>query len=867
MNMRRVVKKTLAALAAVAGLACPALAAEQPYDVALEYIESDGTQYLDTGLVLSNDVSVSLSFALVSGTDWYSKVFGSRDAASSRNISCVFQYGGLLVDFNNGDCLTYRASPEQDAADPWRRMDILISSAVRHVNRHSPPQHLGGNENNNTAVFHTSYTVRIFDIAGPDGTPKNWNKVAGRLYSLTISAGDVPLRDYQPCIKAGVVGLYDRVTRTFLKPEEGNPLIPGPVVVTPPQDVVRDEGAPAFRVLPAVHDVDYIESDGVAYLDTGLKLTSSMSVDIVFSLPAAVEGLSSGIFGSRSSATSKNIALSSFGSMITVDFSNAGSYDSYRAQCFGYSSGLVYSVHLGADSRVVRVYETGVSQASNTNVWSGAFETPTSAYVFKTGGTDWKTPAAKVYSLVITDGSEVIRDYRPCSSNGIACLHDRVGGGFLCNANPNGGVLKAGPAREVPRDESLTVDGTTATGQLELTDLGQGAVACDIYAVTKQAPDYDYAVAYLESDGANCIDTGLVISNDMEVTITYAITDFSNGPAGVFGSRSDVNTCNVAISYADSSRISCDFVSGGSYETYRVSLHPTTLKKVYTSILSAQKRSLGGYSNDELMPVTGWCTPGTAWIFGTQNAGWRYAKARLYALRIEQGGKTIRDYQPCVKDTVPCLFDRIERTFLYNSGSSGHPFRAGEQLDPSDRDYIDGGWRDGARSGVVTTLVCSANCPTSKLFTIPNLQPGTRYACQFLAVNRTGESRCPAVEGQSYAFTTKGEAATLALSYGLTRSSRLALTVKRTEGTGATRLHAVYGTACAGDDETLWEHDEVVGSFAADETEVEVKSPRLVPGVNYLRLYTEDGAWSQTILVPGTGLGQKDVCGLMLLLK
>lgn len=867
MNVKRVVKKTLATAAAVAGLSCPALAAEQPYDVALEYVESDGKQCLDTGLVLSNDVSVSLSFALVSGTNWFSKVFGGRDAASSRNISCVFQYGGLLVDFNNGDCLTYRASPALDATDPWRRMDILISSAVRHVNKHSPPQHLGGNKNLNTAVFHTSATARIFDIAGSDETLKTWSKAVGRLYSLTISAGDVPLRDYQPGIKAGVVGLYDRVTRTFLKPEEGNPLIPGPVVVTPMQDVFRDEGAPAFRVLPAVHDVDYIESDGVAYLDTGLKLTSSMSVDIVLSLPDAVAGLSSGIFGSRSSASSKNIALSSFGSTITADFSDTGSYDNYRAQCSSYSSGLVYAVHLGADSRVVREYETGVSQASKTTLWSGDFETPTSAYVFKTGGTTWATPAARVYSLVIKDGSEAIRDYRPCSSNGIACLHDRIGGGFLCNANPNGGVLKAGPAREVPRDEGLAVDGTTATGQLELTDLGQGAGACDIYAVTKQAPDYDYAVAYLESDGANCIDTGLVISNDMEVTITYAITDFSNGPAGVFGSRSDVNTCNVAISYADSSRISCDFVSGGSYETYRVTLLPTTLEKVYTSILSAQKRSLGGYSNDELMPVTGWCTPGTAWIFGTQNVDWRYAKARLYALRIKQGGRTIRDYQPCVKDDVPCLFDRVERTFLYNSGASGHPFKAGERLELSDQDFIDGGWRDGARSGVVTTLVCSANCPTSKLFTIPNLQPGTHYACQFMAVNGAGESRCPAVEGQSYAFTTKGESATLALSYGLTRSSRLALTVKRAEGTGTTRIHAVYGAAYAGDDEALWEQDEVIGSFAADETEVEVKSPRLVPGVNYLRLYTEDGAWSQTILVPGTGLRQKDAFGLLLLLR
>lgn len=45
-------KRLLAIMLCAGGLLA---GAAEPYDAALEYIESDGTQYLDTGLVLSND--------------------------------------------------------------------------------------------------------------------------------------------------------------------------------------------------------------------------------------------------------------------------------------------------------------------------------------------------------------------------------------------------------------------------------------------------------------------------------------------------------------------------------------------------------------------------------------------------------------------------------------------------------------------------------------------------------------------------------------------------------------------------------------------------------------------------------------------
>ena len=57
-----------------------------------------------------------------------------------------------------------------------------------------------------------------------------------------------------------------------------------------------------------------------------------------------------------------------------------------------------------------------------------------------------------------------------------------------------------------------------------------------------------------------------------------------------------------------------------------------------------------------------------------------------------------------------------------------------------------------------------------------------------------------------------------------------------------------------------------LGSFAAGEAEIVVDTPFLQADTNYLRAFTADGEWSETVFIPETGFVP---CrqGLMLLLR
>ena len=843
-------------------------AATQPYDEALEYIESDGSQYMDTGLVLSNDVTVTLSFAATKSYVNTGKVFGGRDSATSRSISCFFNSSGIYVDFNDSVALDYRAStPVQN--DPFCRWDVEISALRRIASPRSNLISPKKNEKFCPDEFSTSATARIFDLSGTDAGMKAAAKVSARLYSLTITNSTGVLRDYQPCRKDGVVGLYDRATKEFLAPAAGV-LAAGPTIDTPACDVTYADDEPIIRVEPVAYPVEYIESDGTAYLDTGLVLSDTMSVTVDYNVLSNVSpsGNAIGFFGARSSASSRNIAISVRSGSLTasLDFSNSGSYESYRFYAH-YELEARYSFYLGADKRRVTNVETGTTVGGG-GVWTGEFTTPSSAFVFWANGTTWDKMRGRVYGLVIKDGDEVIRDYEPYVTNGVACLRDKMTGTFLFNANTSGGVLTAGPkTRTFDFGERISGLSTNAVGEVEVERLGAGASSCDVLSVV--TPAMAHAVEYLESDGSQYFDTGFAITKDMAVTIEFAITDYANGPAGVFGSRQDANNLTAAISYASDKQISCDF--GGKANHRANAIRITCGPEVkFTAVISAKERSVkGGTVNVEnKTDASGeddWQTPGNAWILGTQNTTWNKAKARLYSVRITRGGVAFRDYQPCVRDGVPCLFDRVTRTYLFEaSGKNG--FGVGPRIGQPVCYSLDG-FRNGPVVPV-TNLVASVSEPTTMAFSIPVLQPGTGYEGFFLAENHVTSvpTRMPVPEGVFYSFATAGEEASLKVDYALTGRSRLALSVLRT-GRVATKLHAVYGSVYGGDAAASWEHDEVIADFEADGATVSAFSPRFDGTANYLRLYTEDGEWSQTICLPATGLVQKPAGGLMLIFR
>ena len=158
--------------------------------------------------------------------------------------------------------------------------------------------------------------------------------------------------------------------------------------------------------------LEYIQSSGTQYIDTGHKLTQNSDITIDFKL--INNNKSVGILGSRESAAKNNLALFRDGGLFIGDFSE---YPKYR-----------FKANESFNRTKIRMNKTGVlvNGVLNTS-WSGIanFETPTNGLIFDIGNNNWTGNKAVMQLYSYTDGNT--QKLVPClDTEGVPCMFDLV---------------------------------------------------------------------------------------------------------------------------------------------------------------------------------------------------------------------------------------------------------------------------------------------------------------------------------------------------------------------------------------------------------------------------------------------------------
>ena len=172
------------------------------------------------------------------------------------------------------------------------------------------------------------------------------------------------------------------------------------------------------------------------------------------------------------------------------------------------------------------------------------------------------------------------------------------------------------------------------------------------------------ALEYIQSSGSQYIDTGRKLTQDSDITIDFMIVDKLDSDAGIFGSRQNAYENNLALFKQRSDRL---FVGDFSaYPTYRFMI-ASSLNRTKIRMNKA-----GVWVNDILIKswskVANFETPTNGLIFDVGNNNWTGNKAsmRLYSYTNRNAQKLV----PCLDTNgVPCLYDLIGKTTLYNQGS------------------------------------------------------------------------------------------------------------------------------------------------------------------------------------------------------
>lgn len=167
----------------------------------VEYIQSSGTQYIDTGFKPNNNTRVVMDFQFVSApSSDHAVIFGARDATNVKSF-CVFYItsGYFRSDYNT-------TNTNQWAIDSTIRYTIDKNKETTSLNNTT--------QSYSATTFQCAYNMYLF---GLNGTGYVYFRSIGlKVYSCQIYDNGTLIRDYVPCINAdGAAGLYDMVNGAF----------------------------------------------------------------------------------------------------------------------------------------------------------------------------------------------------------------------------------------------------------------------------------------------------------------------------------------------------------------------------------------------------------------------------------------------------------------------------------------------------------------------------------------------------------------------------------------------------------------------------------------------------------------------------
>lgn len=386
----------------------------KPYYCEVEYLESTGTQYIDTGLTGNTNTKAELSVTISTQSTGNVGIFGSRGNSANSNLLAIgYGTSALAIDFNNSSYSIYRAA-------------ISYAPGTKYICYTSKEERFIKDENglvlaqNTTLCNDTISTGKLLLFAE---TGVNL-RLEGKIFYAKIW-DDVLARDYIPVLDNNMRPcLYDKVTGKLFYNQGSGEFIAGPCVTD----------GPKYTAL------NWLQSDGSAYINTGYALKSE-NCRIETSLYRTSDKTSRYVFGARSSINGSTNYSPTF---------NLPGYYTARIDCgkingsVSFKTGSWHDFIIDIQSNVLNIYNNGINVVANKTV-TGTLVNGYSFYLFchnnQGAAMNVAGNVASPYWRLYDDGV-LVRDMIPVlDENGVPCMYDKVEKVFHYNANTVGEFL------------------------------------------------------------------------------------------------------------------------------------------------------------------------------------------------------------------------------------------------------------------------------------------------------------------------------------------------------------------------------------------------------------------------------------------
>ena len=373
----------------------------------LKYIQSSGTQYVDTLFAPNQDTRVVADVQMMSevSSGGANEIFGARTSASSKAYAVQWNTTGDMFQhfYNAGyDNLDFGNFSERQIVETNK--NVLLINGVTHERPY--------------AEFQCDYTLYLCAV-NQENAAKFFS--AMRVYSCQIYDNGTLVRDFIPCQNAsGAVGLWDAVNSVFYGNAGTGTFTAGPVV---PEQVDESE----------ITELEYIQSSGTQYFKTGFVPNQDARMKIKYQTDQT-----------------------SAGGVAVVDSSWTSNAFGIWVNAAGYGASVYNNVVMYGDDPIEIDFNKNKLYKNGNLFWTGTestFECPSdlTLMALNRNGAMQEYTTGKVFFCMLFDNGLLERDFVPAMlANGEVGLYDRVFHEFYRNAGT--GEFIAGPeVQTVPK--------------------------------------------------------------------------------------------------------------------------------------------------------------------------------------------------------------------------------------------------------------------------------------------------------------------------------------------------------------------------------------------------------------------------------
>ena len=357
--------------------------------IKIDYLESTGTQYIDTGYKPNSKTSIEMDLEYIDAISSSSYVFiaGARNEVDSNAYIFAVNKNDYSLRFE------YQTYTNYAIYENFRNKGIIKT-------KNNTIEYASIQKELNASEFSCDYNLYLFD-ANLGGTPSN-RGTKMRLYESKIYEDNILVRDYIPVIdKKSKPCLYDTVNKKCY----------------------YNVGTEEFKYFgKSDKTYSYLESTGTQYIDTGYRPNSKTSIEMDLEFLDAVSPSSTTpyvfIAGARNEADYNAYIFA----VNRTDYSLRFEYQTYTN----------YAVYENFRNKgTIKTKNNTIEYASiQKELNASEFSCDYNLYLYDAnlGGTPSnRGTRMRLYRVRIYEDNIIVRDYVPnIDSNNELCLYDKV---------------------------------------------------------------------------------------------------------------------------------------------------------------------------------------------------------------------------------------------------------------------------------------------------------------------------------------------------------------------------------------------------------------------------------------------------------